>query len=234
MSYDRTRQCETERGQRPPHPQQHWEDLRQQIADGLRSVHRRSNANTAKTLEAASFLYALIELLGERGLIAIEQLDERKRTVMERQKRRYENEGMGVILQDPQPDKYTFERTAQIDCEARVHLCKASCCRIPFALSKQDLEERVVRWNLAIPYMIDHGEDGYCTHLDGCTRSCTIYRHRPLPCRGYDCRKDKRIWLDFEGRIPNPAVDRSDWLQVVSQESADRGAGDGNDDGDAE
>jgi hypothetical protein len=30
---------------------------------------------------------------------------------------------------------------------------------------------------------------------------------RPLPCRGYDCRKDKRVWLDFENRIVNPDLD---------------------------
>jgi hypothetical protein len=23
-------------------------------------------------------------------------------------------------------------------------------------------------------------------------------------CRGYDCREDRRIWLDFEKRIPAP------------------------------
>ena len=47
-------------------------------------------------------------------------------------------------------------------------------------------------------------------------------RDGPLPCRGYDCRKDKRIWLDFEQRIPNPAVERPDWLEVVSQNDTDR------------
>ncbi len=197
---------------------QAWEDLRQQVADGLHSAHSRINGNTAKNLESASFLYALIELLSENGLISIEALDERKIEVFKRLKKRFEKERMGVILQNPQPDKYTFDRAAQIDCENRVHLCKASCCRLPFALSEQDLEERVIRWNLAIPYMIEHGDDGYCVHLDRC-KGCSVYEQRPVPCRGYDCRNDKRIWLDFQKRIPNPIVEREDWLELVSEES---------------
>jgi len=201
--------------------QQRWEDLRQQIADGLHSTHCRANSNTTKTLETASFLYALIELLSESDLISVEALDERKRQVIKRLKRRYEDDRMGVLLQNPQLDKYSFDRTAQIDCENRVHLCKTSCCRLPFALSEQDLEERVVHWNLAIPYMIEQREDGYCVHVDKCTQACSIYEQRPMPCRGYDCRNDKRIWLDFENRIPNPAVERSDWLQFISENSAE-------------
>ena len=52
---------------------------------------------------------------------------------------------------------------------------------------------------------------------DRCTRGCTIYRQRPVPCRGYDCREDARIWLDFEKCIPNPALDRPEWLELVMQ-----------------
>jgi hypothetical protein len=194
-----------------------WEDLRLQVAEGFHGAHCRANGHAAKTLETASFLYALIELLSEQGVVAIDQLDERKRTMFERQKERYAKDRMGVILQESGTDKYAFERTAKIDCENRVHLCKASCCRLPFALSRQDIEERVVRWDFGVPYMIEQGEDGYCTHHDRCAGNCTIYRERPIPCRGYDCRNDQRIWLDFERRIPNPAIERPDWLEVVSQ-----------------
>lgn len=201
--------------------QNEWEDLRRQVAEGFHGAHCRASGHAAKTLETASFLYALIELLSEQGVIDIDQLDDRKRAVFERQKQRYARDRMGVILQDAQKDKYAFEHTAEIDCASRVHLCKASCCRLPFALSRQDVEERVVRWNLGVPYMIEQGEDGYCTHHDRCTRGCTIYRHRPVPCRGYDCRNDKRIWLDFEKRVPNPAIDRADWLDVVSARQVD-------------
>ena len=202
-------------GVSPPDP--HANALRDEVAEGLRYAHARANSNTAKTLEASSFLYALVELLSERGLIAIDELDQRKRDVMERLQVKFGMDGMGVVLQDPQPDKYAFAGSPPIDCETRIPLCKASCCRLPFALSKQDLEERVVRWDFSVPYMIKRGEDGYCTHLDRCTQACAIYQNRPVPCRGYDCRKDKRIWLDFANRIPNPAVDEPDWLARVRE-----------------
>jgi hypothetical protein len=35
-----------------------------------------------------------------------------------------------------------------------------------------------------------------------------VWQQRPIPCRGYDCRKDERIWLDFEKRIINPDFDQ--------------------------
>jgi Fe-S-cluster containining protein len=197
--------------------QDEWEDLRRQVAEGFHGAHCRANGHAAKTLETAAFLYALIELLSEKGVVAIDELDERKRAAFARQKQRYAKDRMGVILQDSQIDKYAFERTTEIDCASRVHLCKASCCRLPFALSRQDVEERVVRWDFGVPYMIEQGADGYCSHHDRCTRRCTIYQERPVPCRGYDCRNGARIWLDFERRIPNPAIERADWLEVVIQ-----------------
>jgi hypothetical protein len=44
---------------------------------------------------------------------------------------------------------------------------------------------------------------------------CTVYDARPIPCRGFDCREDRRIWLDFEGRVPNPAVSDPDWPRCL-------------------
>lgn len=51
------------------------------LSSGLLYTHTRINDNTKKTLESSSFLYALIELLNEKGLLSIEELDERKRQV---------------------------------------------------------------------------------------------------------------------------------------------------------
>jgi hypothetical protein len=193
--------------------------LRHALTEGLLYTHSRVNANTTKTLEASAFLYALIELLEEKGLLDVEELDERKRAVAKRLGQKFAQQGMGVILQDPAHDKYTFAQTAEIDCTGRINLCRAACCRLPFALSKQDIEEGVVHWKLGEPYMIDQGDDGYCNHLDRCTYGCTAYTHRPVPCRGFDCRNDKRIWLDFAKKVVNPLVEQNDWLQQVSEKS---------------
>ena len=128
-------------------------DLRQEVAEGLLYAHSRLNANTSKTLEAASFLYALVELLNERGLISIEELDERKRVVGQRLAEGLMAQGMGVALQEPEYDKYTFQEEAKVDCASLLHLCHAACCRLPFALSKQDIREggRSVGPGAAVP-----------------------------------------------------------------------------------
>lgn len=53
------------------------EELRHELIGGLLYTHSRANSNTNRILEAASFLYALIEILKEKGIITIEELDER-------------------------------------------------------------------------------------------------------------------------------------------------------------
>jgi hypothetical protein len=184
--------------------------FRHQIADGLLYAHSRLNANQRKTLEAASFLYALIELLSERGLITIDELDTRKAVVAQRLAEQLRREGNGAVFQDPEYDKYDFPHAAEVDCPSRVHLCKAACCRLPFALSKQDVREGIVHWDFGQPYMIEH-DDGCCTHMDHTACVCTIYAHRPAPCRGFDCRSDQRIWLDYEQRIVNPTIYEDTW-----------------------
>ncbi len=192
--------------------------LRQELSDGLLYIHSRLSENTKSTFEAASFLYALIELLNEQGLITIEKLDERKAEVAKRLAKKNTENGVGVLLQDPEYDKYTFESEAKIDCENRVHLCKAACCRLPFALSKQDIREGIVHWDLGQPYIIAQEKNGYCTHLDQSCQSCTVREHRPVPCRAYDCRKDNKIWLDFEKKIINPDILKVDWPRCVPED----------------
>src|SRR6185295_11611246 len=123
------------------------EGLREEIVGGLLYCHHRANSNTSKTLEVSAFTYALIELLVEK----------------------FTDSGMGVEIQESKIDKYHFDESPRIDCENRIHLCKAACCRLRFPLSRQDIEEGVVRWNLAHPYLIARRADGYCNHVDEAT-----------------------------------------------------------------
>jgi len=118
------------------------------------------------------------------------------------------SKGMGVVLQEPEQDKYAFAAEAQVDCENRVHLCKAACCRMLFPLSRQDIAERIVMWDLEAPYLIAQTEDGWCRHLDRAACKCTVREHRPIPCRAYECRNDPRIWSDFANYTINPDLDR--------------------------
>lgn len=195
-----------------------FHNLRQEVTEGLLYTHSRINANTTKTLEATSFLYALIELLSEKGIITIEELDECKQTVGQRLVKQFSEKGMGVVFQNPEYDKYTFQKGVDINCGKRIHLCQAACCRLPFALSKQDIREGIVRWDLGRPYMIDQGKDGYCNHMNRETLRCTAYENRPVPCRAFDCRTNKRIWLDFDKMIVNPEIHRPDWPHCVAMD----------------
>jgi Fe-S-cluster containining protein len=190
--------------------------LRQEVAEGLLYTHSRLNANTAKTLEAAAFIYALVELLCEKGIISLEELDQHKRVIGKRLAENFKKKNMGAMLQDPEYDKYTFSENASIDCAQRIYLCRGACCRIPFALSKQDIREGIVHWRLGEPYLIEHGRDGYCAHLEPGNSGCSIYEHRPVPCRAFDCRKDSRIWLDFAKEKINPDVYRPDWPECLA------------------
>lgn len=198
-------------------------DLRVEISEGLLYAHSKLNSNSKKTLESLSFLYALIEILEEKGLINIEELDQRKADVAERLLAQFKETGMGAMFQDPEYDKYNFNKGAEIDCSKRLYLCKAACCRLPFALSKQDIREGIVRWDLGQPYLIDQGQDGYCNHLDRCSAGCTIYENRPVPCRGFDCREDQRVWLDFDDMQINPQINRPDWPRCLTEEAGQKG-----------
>lgn len=102
--------------------------------------------------------------------------------------------------------KHTAE-SPMIPCAELIPLCQARCCTLSFALSTEDLDEGVVRWDYGQPYLIaQRASDGYCVHNDPDRRSCTVHRFRPRVCRTYDCRGDARVWLDYDARIPAPLV----------------------------
>lgn len=94
------------------------------------------------------------------------------------------------------------------------------CWHLSSAFSKQDVQEGVVKWDLGQSYMNMRDADGYCQHLDQCSGRCTVYAQRPIPCRGYDCRKDKRIWLDFEYCVIRPSIDNLDWPKCLEVKDA--------------
>ncbi len=179
-----------------------FSQIQNDLSSGLLYTHTRINDNTKKTLESTSFLYALIELLNEKGLLSIEERDERKKRVADRLVSKFTESGIGLMYQDPEYDKYTFEHETRVDCQSRLHICKAICCKFPFSLSRQDVEEGIIRWDFGRPYLIAHDADGYCVHLDRKTFLCTVHQHRPVPCRGFDCKDNEKwqVWLDYENK----------------------------------
>jgi hypothetical protein len=93
---------------------------------------------------------------------------------------------------------------AEIDCAARLPLCGARCCSFDVTLSKQDVAEGKLPFEIDLPYMLPRDpETKRCACMDA-AGACTVYELRPGACRAYDCRGDERVWIDFEARIPAP------------------------------
>ena len=93
----------------------------------------------------------------------------------------------------------SVEGEASIDCDRRVHLCRAVCCRLRFPVSGQDVEAGTTMGDRLVPLLNRIKEDGYCYYLERTLR-CGIWDRRPAPCRAFDCRDDGSIWKDFEKR----------------------------------
>jgi len=100
--------------------------------------------------------------------------------------------GMGAVYGDEDdgvPD-------AQVDCDALMSRCRAKCCTLTFALTKEEVGEGKIRHNPERPYFIARDEDGYCPHLERSTFRCSVWEDRPLRCRRYSCANDPIVWPD--------------------------------------
>ncbi len=176
--------------------------IRKDLNGGLRFLHTMSMQTKNEVVEANAQLSALVEELVSHSLIDLRALEQRRNKSRTREAERAMEQAHVNVSENV--DKYTLTDLPVIDCEARIPLCKGRCCKLFFALSFQDLDEHVVKWDYSKPYNIRHREDGYCVHNDPQTRGCGVYTNRPAICRSYDCSKDVRIWIDFEKRIPAP------------------------------
>ena len=79
---------------------------------------------------------------------------------------------------------------AVVNCEANISSCKARCCTLQFALTKEEVQTKMYKHNTARPFFIAREQDGYCPHLDRGTLRCEVWSERPLRCRRYDCFAD--------------------------------------------
>lgn len=177
-----------------------------------------SAVNLDQGKETIACVKALTEVLLQSGIIRSEELEKSLKQARER------------VAAHPMPgvrlanigDKYAEGQTAEIDCASLVYLCQARCCTFKFYLTKQDLDEGVARWDYGNPYWIKQSSNGFCVHSDRASGTCTIHAQRPHVCRAYDCRQDKRVWIDFEQRIPAPFPETSGDAPVAMAELAMR------------
>jgi Fe-S-cluster containining protein len=112
----------------------------------------------------------------------------------------------GRVMMGEPIDKYAVPPIADggPPCLELLPICGARCCSLDVPLTSQDLDEGIVRWDHGNPYLLKQEADRHCTHLSRSGAGCTCYQHRPAPCRQYDCRADRRIWVDYEKKILVP------------------------------
>lgn len=94
--------------------------------------------------------------------------------------------GMGAVYSSEHEDDGGVD--ALPHCADRLEHCRAACCRLHFALTRQEVQAGHIRYMQSRPYFIErHEADGYCVHLDRDSMRCSIWERRPLRCRRYDC-----------------------------------------------
>jgi len=159
--------------------------------NGLTSLTNRVN-------ELESALYGLINtlLLGET--IDAAKLKEVSALVSKNMVEKGEQQRLSILMNAPENELNTDKSVPMVNCDERIHICKAVCCKLRFALEPEEIEKGIVKWDLGIPYQIRQKKNGYCSHIDNEKRCCTIYNDRPKVCSKFNCTNDKRLWKDFE------------------------------------
>jgi Fe-S-cluster containining protein len=174
-------------------------ELESQAEAGALFMHSALSAHADRINRVEAFVYGLADALLDGGQVTEEQLRTRAASVAEELKQKGEMLSAGVVLRvdaDPPPAAST------VDCGARMHVCKAVCCRLSFPLSAPEIEGGRIRWELGKPYFARKDATGCCVHLDE-KNGCSVYQNRPRVCRSYSCAKDERIWTDFDRMILN-------------------------------
>ena len=177
------------------------DSLRSDLEEALRFLNHNARAGRLAHADVAATLTALVETLVAHGLLPPAEYERRRQRALDAQK-------LALIEEQPprcasaKPSTSTRCAICRTSTARRSFpICKARCCTLTVYCSAQDLDERVVQWDYSQPYRIRKREDGYCAHSEPETRRCGIYDKRPAICRTYDCRQDKRIWIDFDKRI---------------------------------
>jgi Fe-S-cluster containining protein len=186
------------------------EQLNQRLQRVLGEVQRTITANRTGLGGVQSLLREVVMdvALLKRALTSLGQVG-----VMER--RRIEKElilelfpprsiplGSGVVVASPR------RVPARVECESRLHLCKAACCRIfNVPLVSREVELELCEWDPRVPYTIQKNRLG-CMYLTSRVCTCSIYDRRPAWCSDYSCKTDSRIWDDFEKKKLNPSLEK--------------------------
>ncbi|MGB3695720.1 MAG: YkgJ family cysteine cluster protein [Spirulinaceae cyanobacterium] len=173
-----------------------YQELEHQVEKGNLFAHTVLTEQILRFNESESFIYGLIDYLIQKGIVQSDELKAVVESVRQEIIEKEELATLGVSIRvDSEEDE---QQTTVVNCEERLPICKAVCCRLRFALSVEEIETGKMKWELGKPYYNRHHQHGYCHQMDLEKKCCQIYENRPSVCRKYSCANDKRIWKDFE------------------------------------
>ena len=185
--------------------------LSRKLTNAFREARSRSGRN-GNVLEGVqreirdlildvALLKRAVASLGQVGVVQRRKIE--KELIRELFPPSQPRQGTGLIISSPKQPQ-----ARRVDCENRLHLCKAACCRIfNVGLTPQEVESDQFDWDPRRPYALQKNRQG-CAHLQSGGCACSIYNNRPRVCQTYSCEKDGRIWADFENMIVNPDLKR--------------------------
>jgi Fe-S-cluster containining protein len=178
-----------------------YNELEKQTEKASLFTHTVLTEQIMRQNESDAFLYGLIDYLTQKGIVLPEELQAVVASVKKEiiEKKEFAHLGVAVRV-DAEQDDVPF---IPVNCDERIHICNAVCCRLSFALSIDEIESGQLKWELGKPYHIRHQSNGYCYHINSDTRRCSVYEKRPSVCRKYTCANDNRLWKDFDHMILN-------------------------------
>lgn len=179
-----------------------YNELERQTEKASLFTHTVLSQQIIRQNENDFFLYGLIDYLTDKGLVVPEDLKKYVELVKKEIIEKKEHASLGVAIRK---DNEAIESTifVPVNCEERMSICKAVCCKLSFALSIEEIEEGKLKWELGKPYHIRHQSNGYCCHINNENKRCNVYENRPSVCKKYSCANDNRIWKDFDNMILN-------------------------------
>lgn len=174
---------------------------RQLVRSAIRT-QRLFNRTFERLTELEAILLGLVDVLVRRGVVTEEELEPAARAIETELARRGEGLEHAAGVRHDAPET-ADAADVLVDCAARMHVCRAVCCKLAVALSKPEVEAGRLAWDAGRPYYLRKGTDGRCSHQVRTTGGCGVYDERPAPCRRYSCATDRRIWTDFDGMVLN-------------------------------
>jgi Fe-S-cluster containining protein len=170
--------------------------LERQVEHGNLFVHAALSEQVTRANQIEAVVNGLADLLVRLDVVSAEDVVAAVETTRAQIAEAGQDASLGVAIRSDGPAPTVT--ADEIDCDARLPVCKAVCCRLRFALTVEEIESGPVKWDLGRPYFNRHGANGYCHCIDDETLGCTVYDERPTPCRQYSCATDERIWKDFD------------------------------------